>query len=202
MASYAAGFLLLLSSLCALAQPEAGRDYLPIIQVQQPQGDKIELVEFFYYGCPQCFELEPILQDWLERRRDIKIVRIPAFRSSWLALAKAYYALEIMGQEDRLRRRIFSALHDGMDLINERVLFDWIEKQGIDRKKFESVYFSSAVANKIDDSEKKARRLGISGVPSLVVDGRYLVLGNLARTDILDQLVAMAGKERISQPLQ
>ncbi len=193
MKRYAAALLLPISFL-AHAQPEAGKDYLPIDPPLQIHEKKIELIEFFYYGCPECLDLEPFLNNWLQGRRDIRVVRIPAFRSSWLPLARTYYALSILGQEDRLRSRIFQAMHQGIDLNSEEVLFGWIGSQGVDAEKFKSVYHSKLVRSRIMESEDLARKLGISGVPSLVVDGKFLVLGNLADEDRLDELIDMAKK--------
>lgn len=201
MARFAAALLLLLASVFAFAQPEEGRDYVLLSHSRQPMGSKIEVTEFFYYGCPQCFDLEPFLTDWLAHHADIKMVRIPAFRSSWLVLAKAYYTLDILGQEARVRSQIFSAVQtQGIDLNNESVLFGWIGKHGIDEKKFESIYFSSAISSRVDDSVSAARRYGITGVPSLVVDGKFLVLGDLANPELLDKLVAMARNQRKNTP--
>ncbi len=200
MGKSAAGWLLLLFSVLAFAQPEVGRDYLPIDPPLQPATKKIELLEFFYYGCPECSDLEPFLQEWLNGRNDVEIVRVPAFRSAWLPLARTYYALRTLGQEQLLRGRIFSAIRGGADLNDEHVLFAWIGTHGVDLKKFEPIYASKEVQLKIADSANLAMRLGIAGVPSLVVDGKYLVMGDLARSDLLDQLVDMAKQRRRITP--
>lgn len=192
-----AAALLLLSSLLAHASPQAGRDYLPIHPPVPSRDGMVVITEFFYYGCPECLELEPLLQEWASTRHDVRIVRIPAFRTAWLPLARTFYSLQLMGQEKRLRSRIFSAIQDrDMDLDNEDLLFAWLKMQDIDMEKFDSLYHSDLVEGSISDSMVLAKRLGISGVPSLVVDGRFLVLGNLARPGLLDQLVDMARLEK------
>lgn len=184
---------LLLLSFSALA----GEDYLPIDPPLQVNSNKILLFEFFYYGCPQCYDLEPFLNDWASRHPEIELVRIPAFRRAWLPLARAYYALVMLGQEGRLRNQIFSVIHAGqMDLDDETTLFSWLEKHGVDMRRFKAIYHSPTVQKKIDESAQLAERLGIAGVPSLVVDGKYLVLGDLARGELLDELVAMAQDRR------
>ncbi len=200
MGKSAAGWLLLFFSVFAFAQPEVGRDYLPIDPPLQPATKKIELLEFFYYGCPECSDLEPFLQEWLNGRNDVEMVRVPAFRSSWLPLARTYYALRALGQENRLRGRIFSAIRGGTNLNDEHVLFVWIGRRGVDLKKFESIYASKEVQMKISESVDLAMHLGIAGVPALVVDGKYLVMGDLARGDLLDQLVDMAKHRRMITP--
>lgn len=185
--------VLLLSSALAFAQPEEGKDYVIVPAPANAKGSNVDLVEFFYYGCPQCLELEPFLLNWLKHHQNVNLIRIPAFKTSWLPLAKAFYALEILGQESRLRPQIFNAIQvQGIDLTDEPVLFNWVGQHGIKPDEFESVYASSAVSSRIEDSISYARRFGITGVPSLVVGEKYLVLGNLARASLLDQLVAMA----------
>ena len=175
---------------------QAGKDYAVIHPpLLLHESSKVELIEFFYYGCPECFDLEPFLNEWLQGRKDVRIIRIPAFRSSWLPLARTYYALSMLGLEQGLRERIFQAMHDGIDLNDENVLFSWIGGQGIDTEKFESAYRSRAVRNSIMESEDLARRLGINGVPSLVVDGKFLVLGNLSDGNLLDELVDKAKRK-------
>ena len=94
----------------------------------------------------------------------------------------------------------YSQRSSGVDLNEEHVLFAWIGRHGVDLKKFEPIYASKAVQMKIADSANLAMRLGIAGVPSLVVDGKYLVMGDLARSELLDQLVDMAKQRRMIAP--
>ncbi len=98
----------------------------------------------------------------------------------------------MLGQESRLRDEIYSAIHDGVDLNDEAALFDWLGGHAVDMKQFKAIYHSDAVDRKIEESRQLAARLEINGVPSLVVGGKYLVLGNLARGDLLDRLVSKA----------
>ncbi len=187
-----AALLLLVSSL-ALAGPEKGKDYLYVDPPLAHQDRK--LVEFFYYGCPQCLQLEPFLNDWLASRPDITLIRVPAFRTAWLPLARAYYALQILGEEERLRSRIYAAIQDqGLDLDEEDILFGWLAEHGVDLNKFKKLYRSSQVEVKIKESKQLAISAGITGVPSLIVGGRYLVLGNLANGELLDSLFEMTAK--------
>ena len=117
---------------------------------------------------------------------------VPAFRHAWLPLARTFYALSMLGQERRLRDAIYSAIHDGIDLNDETTLFGWLGGHSVDMKRFSALYHSSAVDMKIVESRQLAARLEINGVPSLVVGGKYLVLGNLARGELLDRLVSKA----------
>lgn len=170
----------------------AEKDYLTINPPLQVKSKRIELIEFFYYGCPQCYALEPFLDDWTRRHPEVEWVPIPAFRRAWLPLARTFYALSMLGQESRLRDAIYSAIHDGIDLDDENTLFNWLERHDIDMKQFNALYRSDAVDKKIAASRQLAVRFGITGVPSLVVGGKYLVLGDLARGELLDQLVLKA----------
>jgi thiol:disulfide interchange protein DsbA len=107
-------------------------------------------------------------------------------------MARTFYALSMLGQESRLRDAIYSAIHDGMDLNDEATLFEWLGRHGVDMRQFDTLYHSSAVDRKIAESRQLAASAGITGVPSLVVGGKYLVLGNLARGELLDRLVLKA----------
>ena len=184
---------LLLASCSALA----GGDFLRITPPLAVQSKKLELVEFFYYGCPQCDALEPFLNDWASHHPEVDLVRVPAFKRAWLPLARAYYALAALDQEARLRSRIFEAIHDeGIDLDDEATLFDWLKGQGVDMARFKMLYHSIDVARKVRDAARMADRIGITGVPSLVVDGKYIVQGDLARGQLLDELMDMAWQAR------
>jgi protein dithiol oxidoreductase (disulfide-forming) len=190
--------LLLGSSSAGWGAPQAGKDYL-VINPPQPTetGKKIEVLEVFSYACPHCYALEPKLTAWVRQLPgDVAFRRMPAvFRESWAPLAKAYYALEAMGELERVHEKIFRAIHeDNIALSNQDALFDWAEKQGIDRKKFVDTYSSFGVQSKVQRAIAKAREYGVSGVPSLIVDGKFLTSSSLTGSHenlfpVLDQLI-------------
>lgn len=188
---------LLLGLLFISGLASADPDYR-LITPPLTQGDRVEVTEYFYYGCEQCFAFEPFFAAWQQRHPEVRISRIPAVRSAWLPLAKAYYSLAAMNIESDLRGRIYAAMQND-DLNDERVLFSWLAKQGVDLQRFTQLYDSSQVARQIVAANDAARSCGIVGTPSLVVDGRFLVLGNLARAELLDRLVEMAKTARIPQ---
>ncbi|MBS0330297.1 MAG: thiol:disulfide interchange protein DsbA/DsbL, partial [Proteobacteria bacterium] len=136
-------------SLSAIAAPEEafeGRDYTRV-SVPQPvaTGKKIEVLEFFWYRCPHCNALEPGLNAWLKKLpKDAQVRRVPAvFRDDWMPGAKIYYTLQQMDLLSRLHDKVFDAYHvDNLNLNDPAVLGSWIAKQGVDRKKFESIYNS------------------------------------------------------------
>ncbi len=195
-------------SLSALAAgPEAfeGHDYT---RLKNPQpvatGNKIEVLEFFWYRCPHCFQLEPALDNWLKKLpRDAQVRRIPAvFRDDWMPGAKLYYTQEQMGVLDKLHRKVFDAYHlENINLNDPAVLGGWVAKQGIDRKKFEGIYNSFSTQSKATQGARLATAYAITGVPAFIIDGKYAttvsMTGSEARLfEVLDQLIAKARAER------
>lgn len=170
--------------------------------IPQPvSGDKVEVLEFFWYGCNHCEGLDPKLTKWMSKHSDIVFRRIHTpLASDWVSMTKAFYALNAMGQLDRLHSKIFDAMHRQMiPLDNPEVLFEWIAAQGIDKEKFKGVFNSFAVQTKVRQAEKQAAAFRLTGVPAVVVDRKYITSLKLAGDDIfnvLDQLVAKAQADR------
>lgn len=194
-------------SLSALAAgPEAfeGHDYARVANPQPlATGNRIEVLEFFWYRCPHCFQLEPSLEKWLKKLpKDAQARRVPAvFRDDWLPGAKLYYALEQMNLVTRLHRKVFDAYHlQNINLDDPTVLGNWIAKQGVDRSKFRVAYNFGAPP-KAQAGQKLAAAYDIRGVPTFIVDGKYLtsvsMTGSEARLyEVLDQLIVKARAER------
>ena len=189
----------------ARAELVEGRDYTVLFN-QQPteSGKKIEVLEFFWYSCPHCSDLHPHLKAWLKKMpKDVSFRYVPAiFRNNWIPGAKTFYALEALGVRDKLHDKVYDAIHlDNLDLTNEEVLFNWVAKQGVDRKKFMDAYASFAVQNLASRSAQMSRDYMLSGVPALVVDGKYLTSGKMGGTaeetlKILDELIVKVRKEK------
>jgi len=209
-----AALLTLLGVGGALAQPlVVGRDYT-LINPPQPttSGNKIEVLEFFWYGCIHCYHLESPLKAWLKRKpADVEFRYVPAaFNSSWLPLARAFYALEAMGVAANYHDDIFSAIHRNNQkaLINDpRAMADWLGGKGLDKQKFLDTYNSFAVNGRAQRTTDVTRSYDIPGTPALVVNGRYLtgpsmMVGsdnNISYErffQVLDQLIAQARTER------
>ena len=129
-------------------------------------------------------------------------------RPSWELLARTYFALEAMGDIEKLHPKIFQSIHEENVIMQQKdVLFDWIEKQGIDRKKFAAAFDSFSMGGKIQRSTQRAQSYGINGVPSIVIDGKYLVstaqAGNYeTMIKTVDELVKQlrAGKTAAAKP--
>lgn len=207
MQTFIAALGLFLFVAAAQAAPQAGKDYLAINPAQPTDtGNKVEVVEVFSYMCSHCHEFEPKISAWVKQLpADTQFRRMPVVfgRSSWEMLARTYYGLEAIGEIERIHPKIFAAIHEDNVILQQKdVLFDWIAKQGVDRKKFASAYDSFSMGGKIQRSNQRAQSYGISGVPSMVVDGKYMVsttqAGNYENMlRIVDELVKQvrAGKK-------
>ena len=172
-------FLLVVSA-ATHAALVAGKDYLVISPAQPTDtGSKIEVVEVFSYMCSHCHEFEPKVAAWVKTLpADTQFRRMPVVfgRASWELLARTYFSLESLGEIEKVHPNIFKAIHEEqVTLVQKEVLFDWVEKQGIDRKKFSAAFDSFSMGGKIQRSNQRAQSYGINGVPSIVIDGKYMV---------------------------
>jgi thiol:disulfide interchange protein DsbA len=185
--------------------PQLSREY---IRLDPPHpvatGDKIEIIEFFYYGCPICYELQPTLSRWLFRAPDfIAIRRVPALSTdNWENFAKLFYSLEVIGDLPRLHWPIYDNFHfDGVKLNEEAVMADWVSRNGVNREKFTATYRSPEVMAKVNTAREMIKNYEVKGVPSIVVDGKYLTSARMAggtkeMMKVVDQLVIQARKDR------
>ena len=116
---------------------QEGKNYFRLKSPQPVEtGKKIEVLEFFSYGCPHCADLDPELQAWQKTLpADVSFRRVPVmFQDRWIGLAKVFFTLEALGADDRLTPEVFVALHkNGMQLWNEKAFFDWAASKGLDR---------------------------------------------------------------------
>src|SRR5437762_10594410 len=133
-------------------------------RLQNPQpvetGDKVEVIEFFSYGCPHCAHFEPILNPWVKKLpADVQFRRVPAmFQPGWTDLARGYYTLDIMGQGEKLSPAVFDAVHkETVNLKQDTVFFDWAAKHGLERQKVADIYSSFAVNSKLSRAKSQAQ---------------------------------------------
>lgn len=182
-----------------------GRDYVVISPVQPAEtAGKIEITEFFSYMCPHCAHFEPALAKWVKALpKDVSFRRVPViFRPQWEPLAKLYYTLEALGELERLHVAVFSAVHsERLNLTTDAAVADWAARKGIDPRKFADVYSSFAVQSKAMRAKQQTASHGISGVPALVVGGKYRAPDNFPgeEDDLLrlaDRLLAKARAEQ------
>jgi len=159
------------------ADPVEGRNFTRL-QMQQPTDDagKVEVIEFFWYGCSHCGKLEPLLKSWVKQLpADVTFKKVPAIlNESWAPGARLYYTLDAMNLLDKLGDAAFDAmLNQRINLGNENILLDWVAKKGVDRKAFADTYKSFAVETKVRKAAEMTQEYGFSGVPALVVGGKY-----------------------------
>lgn len=192
----------------ALATPEPAEEGTDFKRTNKPlaveTGKKIEVVEFFWYRCPHCNQLEPGLEAWAKKLpADVVLRPVPAvLNPNWLPAAKFFYALDDLGALDKLHGKVFEAYHkEKLDLDNEAQLMAWVKKQGLDERKFKAAYKSFSAQTRAMKGAQAARAAGITGVPALMVDGKYLTSVSMTITEerlfeVLDDLIQRARNER------
>ena len=184
---------------------EEGFDYrvLPVAQAIEAKG-KIEVLEFFWYGCPHCHDFEPELSAWIKKQaKDVVVKKVPvAFRDELLPHSQLFYALESLGKSD-LHAKVMEAIHVGKKkLLAEAEITDWVASQGVDRQSFLKAFKSFTVISKARSANQIAQAYRIDGVPSVAVQGKYMTSpsiagGSKARAiQAMDFLVNKARKEK------
>lgn len=199
------GLALALVAGSAAAQLKAGRDYKPLANPQAVEtGDRIEVIEFFWYGCSHCYDLEPILNKWTARLpKDVEFRRVPAIPTErWAPNARTFYTLESLGLLEKLHGAVFDAIHlDRVNFNDERSQLDWMAKKGVDPARFSEAWKSFSVQSKTKRAVQQTQANDISGVPTLVVDGKYQTSVSMAGSHeallkVLDELIVKARAER------
>ncbi|MFT7414308.1 MAG: thiol:disulfide interchange protein DsbA [Methylophagaceae bacterium] len=168
--------------LAAIATPLAyveGVHYKPTTQRIATSDEKVvEVIELFSYSCPHCFNLDPQIKQWEKTLpENVSFSRVPAiFRDSWLQLARVFYAAEATGDLEKLHSVIFNAIHvEKRRLETEDQLLDFVAEQGIDRDMFAKTMDSFSVKGKVKKALLLSQKSGITGVPSIMVNGKYIV---------------------------
>ncbi len=204
------GLILLALSFGMIAPTHAaaeGEDYRMVdTDVESPEG-QILVQEFFWYGCPHCYHLEAELEPWLERLgADVVFERHAlALGQHWLPLTQAFYAAEALDAVEDTHSAVFLAIHeDGNRLEDAEAIADFYAEQGVDRDAFLEAFNGFAVQNQIRKTGQVAQAAGVRGVPSILIDGRYLVTGRLAggnaqMLEVADELIAEIRGEQDSQ---
>ncbi|HEY6720038.1 MAG TPA: thiol:disulfide interchange protein DsbA/DsbL [Burkholderiales bacterium] len=198
-------FVLVLLTGAAAAQIQPGREFQRI-EPQRPSvaDGRIEVIEFFYYGCPVCYETEPFLSRWLGTAPEyVEMRRVPALSTeAWEPFAKLFYTLEKLGQLARLHWPVYDNFHfENLKLNDEKIMVGWAVRNGIDRQKFLETYGSSEVAAKVAQARELLKAYDVRGVPTFIVDGKFLTSARLAGgteqvIQVVDHLVRLAREER------
>ena len=204
--SFSLFFLSLIGAVSAQTRPiEEGFDYrfLPIAQAIDAKG-KIEVLEFFWYGCPHCHDFEPQLDAWVKRQaKDVSVKKVPvAFRDDLLPHSQLFYALESLGKSN-LHAKVMETMHVGnKKLLTESDIADWAVSQGIERETFLKAFKSFTVTSKARAANQIAQAYRIDGVPTVAVQGKYITspsitAGSKARAiEAMDHLVNKARQEK------
>lgn len=187
----------------AFAAAELGKDYSLLNPPQPTETKKIEVLEFFFYGCSHCFHLHPLLSTWEKTMpKDVQLTFVPTiFRDSWEPMAHTYFALESLGQRDQLHDALYRAWNEqNMTLIDEDKIADFVAQHGVDRAKFMAAYDSFSVQSKVARAKQMIRSYGIDGTPTLIVDGKYKIEGLQPDDTIraLKEVIVMARKDHRS----
>ncbi len=171
-------------------------------QIVPPQPtretDKIEVIEFFWYGCPHCYNFEPHLSEWLKTVPDnVQFIRQPAiFSSEWAPGARAYFVADALGITDKIHRDLFSAIQEqNRRLDTEEQMADFFVEHGVEKSAFHDAYNSFIVATRMRQAENMPIRYGVTGVPAIIVNGKYRTNGTLAKTfpnllSVMNDLIA------------
>lgn len=145
--------------------------------------DAIDVVEFFWYGCPHCYRFESFIKGWLENKPDdVRFRYIPTvFSPTWAFHGRAFYAAKLMGVLDRFHSAMFNAIHaQGRSLDTPEELHAFVASLGIDADKFLATMQSFAVDAKMRQAKQLQRAYGIAGTPTVVIEGRYVTSGTIA----------------------
>jgi protein dithiol oxidoreductase (disulfide-forming) len=205
---------LAISLLCALAlSVQARANYSEGVEYDRISSpvrtsvapSKVEVVEVFWYGCPHCYAFEPMLEKWVHsgKPKAAEFVRVPAtLNPNWLLHARAYCALEVMGKVNRFHEAIFQAIHEqGRLLADENSMARFLAQQGIDANAFRKSFNSLEARACLERDTDLARRYGVTGVPSMIVDGKYRTSATQAGSfeqmlKVVDYLVAKEARQK------
>jgi protein dithiol oxidoreductase (disulfide-forming) len=162
---------------------------------------KIEVAEFFWYGCIHCYNLEPLLEAWVPKlAADTQFRRIPAiFNERWAHDAAIYYAFEALGMIEKLHRPFFDAIHkDRLKTDNPAALAEWLTNKELEPKKFDATMKSFGIQSKVKRAAQLTAASRIDGTPALMVQGRYTISTEQgkSREGMLATADALAGTVR------
>jgi len=213
------GFLSLISfaALASLTNPENGKEYFVLQQPQQTDSPgKIEVTEFFFYSCPHCNVLDPLITEWVKKQGNaISFKRVHVdFGQGQQPLQRMYYTLEIMGKVEELHAHIFNAIHKERQILRtDEDMVNFVTKHGVDKTKYLEISKSFGVEARMRRAKSLQEAYKIDGVPTLFVDGHYMtspstisnlnpgapeIEGSRGSLQVMDWLVLKAQKDHAS----
>jgi thiol:disulfide interchange protein DsbA len=166
--------------------------------------DKVEIIEFFWYGCPHCYSFEPLLEKWVKSLpKNVEFIRQPAvFSELWGKHAKAYFTAEALGVVDKVHSDFFDAIQNKkQNLETEDQLAKFFVEHGVKETEFHDTYNSFLVDAKVRQASTTAGRYGITGVPAIIINGKYKTNGPLAGShekmlEVINQLIKQESKSK------
>jgi|TARA_B110000037_G_scaffold142989_1_gene161791 thiol:disulfide interchange protein DsbA len=199
--------LITFSSFVFAVQPEPGVNFKTTKNaIPTESKDKIEVVELFWYGCVHCFNMDPYLDKWADTLpKDVTFKRIPAIpRKDWVESAKAYYALESLGVVNKLHEKLFDAIHkEKLFKHNDtKALINWIAMNGkLDKDAVKAAFNSFSMKSKLSRSFKIFKAAGATGVPTMIIDGKYFTSSTMAggeqnAIDIMNFIIKNVRKDK------
>ena len=182
---------------------DSSQKYIQISNQKQTESDKVVIYEFFWYGCPHCYSLEPTINN-IEANldKDTILIKVPvALRDSWELHAKAYYALQQMKLDDNLHEKVFAEIHINSNRLDTKEkLANFIREEGYDADKFLKILDSFGTEIRIKKASRLANQYQIKSVPTLVINGKYKTSGSHVSSyqELYDVVQLLVDKERLN----
>jgi len=175
--------LFIFNSMACAETYEEGKHYQRIDQPKTIDSDKVEVLEFFWYGCPHCYSFEPYLNKWKTNKpENVEFLRVPAtFQPLWVLHARAYYALQMLGVGEEIHLKFFSEIHNKKNYMKTfDALTVFVQEYGVERSEFIDAMNSFTVETQIRKATKLVTDYKLSGVPAVAVNGKYLISASMA----------------------
>ena len=182
---------------------DSSQKYVQISEQAQTESDKIVIYEFFWYGCPHCYNIEPTI-DNIEANldKDTILIKVPvALRDSWELHAKAYYALQQMKLDDNLHEKVFAEIHINSNRLDTKEkLANFIREEGYDADKFLNILDSFGTEIRVKKASRLANQYQIKSVPTLIINGKYKTSGSYVSSyeELYDVVQLLVDKERLN----
>lgn len=201
MKQFLAILMLTLSTFAFAEAPKVGEQFDAVTQpVLTDNAAKIEVMEIFWYGCSHCYSMDAPLNTWVKKLpSDVYFKRVPGLpNASWAPMAKAFYAMEALAVSEKLHTKLFEAIHKTKTLnpTDEKAAIEWVTLQsGLDKLKVEQAFKSFTINTSLNRAALVFRNSGATGVPSLVIDGKYITSataagGNEQALKVADYIIA------------
>lgn len=193
-------FVLLMATSVQAEVFKEGVDYkLAKTTMRTDEPGKVEVREFFWYGCPHCYKLEPYLAKWLlTKSDDVVFVRTPGvLNRAWELHGKAFFAAKSLGVLDKTHDDLFNAIHlDKRELNTQKSLAAFYENYGVKKADFNKAFKSFGVSSEVRQADAMARAYRMMGVPTIVVNGKYITNGRMSKNydrwiEIVDYLIQL-----------